>query len=56
MLTITQMWIALKTDRRAVTAVEYAMIVALIAAAMVATVTTFATSLEKIFTSVGLKI
>ena len=56
MLTITRTLIALRTDRRAVTAVEYAMIAALIAAACVVAVTTLGTDISKIFTSVGAKI
>ena len=56
MLTITRTLIALKADRRAVTAVEYAMIAALIAAACVAAVTTLGTDIRNIFTSVGARI
>lgn len=53
MLIITRAWIALKTDRRAVTAVEYAMIVGLIAAVCVATVTTLGTNVNSAFTKIS---
>ena len=56
MLAITHAWIAFKTDRRAVTAVEYAMMVGLFAAVLAATVVTFETSISKIFSSVALKV
>lgn len=53
MLAITRVWIALKTDRRAVTAMEYAMIAALIAVVCVGAVTTLGTRISGIFTAVG---
>ncbi len=46
-------WLALKTDRRAVTALEYGMIAALIAAVIVGTVATLGGQLETAFTTVS---
>ncbi len=46
-------WLALKTDRRAVTALEYGMIAALIAAVIVGTVATLGTQLENAFSTVS---
>ncbi len=46
-------WLALKTDARAVTALEYGMIAALIAAVIVGTVATLGTQLEAAFTTVS---
>ncbi|MEA2741609.1 MAG: Flp/Fap pilin component [Acetobacteraceae bacterium] len=45
-------WLRLKTDRRAVTAVEYGMIAALIAVAITATVLTLGTTLSGEFTTI----
>ena len=53
MLAIRQIWINITTDRRAVTAVEYAMIAALIAAVCVTAVTTLGSHIDSLFTSVG---
>ena len=44
---------ALKLDRRAVTAIEYALIAALIAVAIVTSVTTAGHSVAGVFTRVG---
>ncbi len=46
-------WLELKTDRRAVTALEYGMIAALIAAVIVGTVATLGNQLEAAFTTVS---
>jgi pilus assembly protein Flp/PilA len=46
-------WLALNTDRRGVTMLEYALIGALIAAVCVGAVTTFGTNLSNTFTSVA---
>lgn len=46
-------WLELKTDRRAVTALEYGMIAALIAAVIVGTVATLGTQLNTAFTTVS---
>ncbi|MDA8051435.1 MAG: Flp family type IVb pilin [Rhodospirillales bacterium] len=46
-------WLALKTDARAVTALEYGMIAALIAAVIIGTVATLGTQLETAFTNVS---
>ncbi len=56
MLAIRQIWINITMDRRAVTAVEYAMIAALIAAVCVTAVTTLGTNINSLFLSVGKKI
>ena len=56
MLTIRQIWTSIGTDRRAVTAVEYAMIAALIAAVCVTAVTALGTHISTLFTSVSSKI
>jgi pilus assembly protein Flp/PilA len=45
-------WLALKTDRRAVTALEYGLIASLIAVAIVGTVGTLSTKLQGVFTAV----
>ena len=45
-----------KRDERGATAVEYGLMVALIAAAIVLTVTALGTSLNNLFTSIGGKI
>jgi pilus assembly protein Flp/PilA len=44
---------ALKVDRRAVTAVEYALIAGLIAALIITAVTTLGNKINTIFTNVG---
>jgi len=46
-------WLELKTDRRAVTALEYGMIAALIAAVIVGVVTTLGTTLQGVFTTIN---
>jgi len=43
----------LKSDTRAVTAMEYGMIAALIAVVIIGVVTTVGTNLTKVFTSMG---
>ncbi len=51
-----QTLIALKSDRRAVTALEYGMIAALIAAVIVGAVTTLGTTINTMFTTLAGKI
>ena len=46
-------WIELKTDRRAVTALEYALIVLVVAAVMVVGATTLGTNLSADFTTLS---
>ena len=53
MLAIKQLWISITKDQRAVTAVEYAMIAALIAAVCVTAVTTLGTNINSLFQHVG---
>ncbi|MEA2741608.1 MAG: Flp/Fap pilin component [Acetobacteraceae bacterium] len=52
MFTYIVTWLQLKTDRRAVTAVEYGMIAALIAVAITVTVATLGTTLSGEFTTI----
>ena len=49
-------WVELKTDRRAVTALEYGLIAALIAIVIVAAVTAVGDDLKTTFTTVGTKL
>ncbi len=49
-------WLALKTDRRAVTALEYGLIASLVAVAIVAGATTLGTSIGTAFTTIAGKI
>jgi pilus assembly protein Flp/PilA len=48
-----KIWLELKTDRRAVTALEYGLIAALIAVAIIGGVTALGTRLNATFTSVS---
>ncbi len=52
MISYVKTWLALKTDRRAVTALEYGLIAALIAGVIVTAVTGLGAKLVTIFTSV----
>ena len=45
--------LALKNDRRGVTAIEYGMIAALISVVIIATITTIGTKLETAFTTIS---
>ena len=49
-------WLSLKADRRGVTALEYGLIAALVAGAIVTAVTTLGTSISSEFTTVAGKI
>lgn len=49
-------WLALKTDRRAVTALEYGLIASLVAVAIVTGVTALGTNLGAMFSAVALDI
>lgn len=53
MLEIIKIFWKFRNDRRGVTALEYGMIAALIAAVMVATVSTLGTKLKAAFTTVS---
>ena len=46
-------WLELKTDRRAVTALEYGLIAALIAAAVMGTVQTLGTKISSTFSGIA---
>ena len=46
-------WLALKTDRRAVTALEYGLIAALIAGVIITAVTALGTDISATFTKIG---
>jgi pilus assembly protein Flp/PilA len=48
-----KLWLALKTDRRAVTALEYGLIAALIAGVIITAVTTLGTNISQVFTKIG---
>ena len=52
MVEFLKIWLELKTDRRAVTMLEYGLIAALIAAVCVGAVTTLGTSISAQFTAV----
>ena len=51
-----KVWLQLKADRRAVTALEYGLIAALIAVAIVSGVTALGSGINKTFTDLGSKI
>lgn len=46
-------WLALKKDRRGVTALEYGLIAALIAGVLITALTNLGTDISKLFTSIG---
>ncbi len=46
-------WLALKSDRRAVTALEYGLIAALIAGVIITAVATLGTNISTVFTNLG---
>jgi pilus assembly protein Flp/PilA len=52
MIEFLQTWVALRSDRRAVTALEYGLIAGAIAAVIAATVVTMGGSIESTFQSV----
>ncbi len=49
MYTFLQLWLALKTDRRAVTALEYGLMAALIAGLIITAATGLSTSISGVF-------
>jgi len=53
MMAFLKTWIALKTDRRAVTALEYGLIAAVIAAVMVVGASTLGTNLSSKFVTLA---
>jgi pilus assembly protein Flp/PilA len=53
MLIYVLTWLAVRHDRRGVTAMEYGMIAALIAVVIIASVTTVGTKLETVFKSIS---
>ena len=53
MIEYIKAWLALKTDRRAVTALEYGLIAALIAVVIIGAVTTLGTNLSATFNKVA---
>jgi pilus assembly protein Flp/PilA len=54
--TVAGLMLRLKSDRRGVTALEYGLLASLIGLAIVAAVTTFATDLSAMFTTIGGKL
>lgn len=56
MLDYARTWLALRFDKRGVTAMEYGLIAALIAVAIIATVTTVGTSLQDVFKGISDKL
>ena len=48
-----RVWLSLKTDRRAVTALEYGLIAALIAGVIITAVTTLGTNISATFSAIG---
>jgi pilus assembly protein Flp/PilA len=53
MLDYFRIWLALRFDKRGVTAMEYGLIAALIAVAIIGTVTTVGTKLQTTFTNIS---
>jgi pilus assembly protein Flp/PilA len=53
MYTFRKLWLALKSDRRAVTALEYGLIAALIAGVIITAVTSIGTELKTTFTNIA---
>jgi len=53
MLEYAVAWLALRCDKRGVTAMEYGLIAALVACVIIGTVTTIGTSLNTKFTSIS---
>ena len=53
MLEFVKMWLELKVDRRAVTALEYGLIAALIAVAIISGVTALGSNINKTFTTIA---
>jgi pilus assembly protein Flp/PilA len=53
---MTQSFMGLRKDKRAVTALEYGLIASLIAVAIIGTVTTLGTDLSALFTGIAAKI
>ena len=53
MIEFLKTWLELKTDRRAVTMLEYGLIAALIAAVCVGAVSTLGTTISTKFTAIG---
>jgi pilus assembly protein Flp/PilA len=53
MIVFLKTWLELKTDKRAVTALEYGLIAAVVAAVMVVGATTLGTSLSSRFSSIA---
>ena len=53
MLEYARTWLALRFDKRGVTAMEYGLIAALIAVVIIGTITTIGTSLNAKFTSIS---
>ena len=53
MIDYVKTWLELKVDRRAVTALEYGLIAALIAVVIIGAVTTVGTNLTTTFTTIG---
>ena len=53
MISYLKTWLALKTDRRAVTALEYGLIAAAVAVVIVGSVATLGQNLKTTFTSIA---
>ena len=53
MVEFVKLWLELKVDRRAVTALEYGLIAALIAVVIIGAVTTLGTNISAAFTKVS---
>ena len=56
MIEFVKLWLELKVDRRAVTALEYGLIAALIAVVIIGALTTLGTKLTATFTTIAAKI
>ena len=53
MIDYARTWIAVRFDKRGVTAMEYGLIAALVAVVIIGTVTTMGTKLETVFTTIN---
>ena len=53
MLDYARTWLAIRFDKRGVTAMEYGLIAALVAVVIIGTVTTMGTKLETVFTTIN---
>ena len=53
MMSLVQIWMSIKSDRRGVTALEYAIIAGVLGTVLVTAFTGFGTSVTNLFTRIG---